>query len=76
MIVNWSTIRYGIPAIWRKIVCFILRKPLFVSPEIQRLRLNVCDDCKYSHGIQCLVCTCLLNAKTQFTDESCPKGKW
>jgi len=51
---------------------------LQVSEEVKNQRLEICRACdKYDAGqIRCIECGCFLEAKTGFSLDSCPLGKW
>jgi hypothetical protein len=49
---------------------------VLATTEAQSEREAVCDVCEFFDGEQCLVCGCLVQAKTALNTEQCPKKKW
>lgn len=54
------------------------QEKLFVNPDVQKKRLDVCRECPYFDGQQgrCKHCGCFLAYKVRFSLESCPLNKW
>lgn len=61
-----------------KVTGAILGKGTKVSPELQQKRFNTCMQCaEYNQTLHtCKKCGCIMSAKTQYSDERCPIGKW
>ncbi len=61
---------------------------IFDSPEIEAIalpRLTICKECPFARELikvksksimQCTQCKCLIELKTRYADEVCPKNKW
>ena len=51
---------------------------LFVSDKIKNERMEICKSCEFydEKENKCIECGCLLEYKTQFALDSCPKQKW
>ena len=47
-----------------------------VNSQIRKERLNLCHSCEFVKNIICGKCKCLIRAKTLFTGQRCPDGKW
>lgn len=63
---------------------YFINHKIRVSRKEKARRLEVCKACPYSTTWafrnesfrQCLVCTCLVEAKAELITEECPKGLW
>jgi len=50
---------------------------LFFKPsEIGKYRIKICKSCFYRSGFLCGECGCVLAAKVESDEESCPLNKW
>lgn len=49
-----------------------------VSAEVQNERMETCRKCDMydAEQVRCIECGCFLEAKTSFSLDSCPLGKW
>ena len=60
----------------------LLDRNLYVTEEIRKARLEICNACPYKRSKlnsfleYCLFCTCLINQKTKLKTEECPILKW
>lgn len=48
----------------------------FISPEVRKKRIDLCNVCDYLKLRTCTKCGCLVDLKTKLTKSSCPMGKW
>lgn len=65
----WAVLR----SFWR----FVRGQRVVVPDRISESRLSECrKPCEFLIGDQCRLCTCFVDMKTLFADESCQARKW
>ena len=48
----------------------------FVSDEVEKQRLALCNNCNSKRGGTCIKCMCFISLKVQCPSEQCPVNKW
>lgn len=51
-------------------------KEVIVSEDIQKQRMEICNNCSHNIGGRCALCGCFLEAKTKISSSQCPVMKW
>lgn len=51
-------------------------KEVFVSEDIQKQRMEICNSCSHNIGGRCELCGCFLEGKTKISSSQCPIMKW
>ncbi len=55
---------------------FMNREQIIADPDMQQLRIQICQTCPHLAGSRCGKCGCFTIAKTKLETEKCPVDKW